>query len=360
MTKLFEPLKINGMQIKNRFVRSATMDHFAQDGMVSEKEISLYGELAKGEVGLIISHGLCPSSDGWVSTGQLCIDREETIPSLAKLTKAVHDHDGKIAAQIMHGGWFSNPTVTGCQVVGPSAMVNPANGYEARELKSEEIYRLVEDHIQAGRRAIEAGFDAVQFHCAHGWFLSTFLSPVTNLRQDEWGGSTAKRANFMLKVTEGLRKIAGPSYPIFIKMGLKDYHPKGQSAGEAIEIAKLLEAGGMDAFELSEGVEELRFHHVRDGAVHPYYTEECIEARKSLRTPVILVGGMREKAEMEKILTDNIADAVALCRPFIMDPHLVRKLRTGETDRSDCISCNECLQNMRQRNMHCPLVAQGK
>lgn len=332
------------------------MDHFAKDGMVTETEINLYGELAKGEVGLIISHGLCPSPDGWVSTGQLRIDHEETIPSLAKLTKAVHDYDGKIAAQIMHGGWFSNPTVTGCQVVGPSAMVNPANGFEARELSGDEILRLVKDHIQAGRRAVEAGFDAVQLHCAHGWFLSTFLSPVTNRRQDEWGGSTAKRANFVLRVTEGIRKIAGPAYPVFIKMGLKDYHPQGQSASEAIEIAKILEVGGMDAFELSEGVEELRFHHVREGAVQPYYTEECREARRSLKTPIILVGGMRTLADMERVMTDGIADAIALCRPFIMDSHLVRKFREGVTDRSDCISCNDCLQNMRQRNMHCPLV----
>ena len=126
MADIFEPFNINGMVVKNRFVRSATMDHFAENGMVSDTEIDLYRELACGEVGLIISHGLCPSPNGWVSTGQLRIDSDETIPSLEKLVKVVHENNGKIAAQIMHGGWFSNPAVTGTRVVGPSSMINPA------------------------------------------------------------------------------------------------------------------------------------------------------------------------------------------------------------------------------------------
>ena len=356
MSKLFEPLQINGMQLKNRFVRSATMDHFAADGMVTDKQIDLYRNLARGEVGLIVSHGLCPSPDGWVSTGQLRIDRDETIPSLAKLVNAVHENGGKIAAQLMHGGWFGNPSVTGTPVVGPSVMVNPINGYTVRELTGDEIPEQIERHVQAARRAVEAGFDAVQLHSAHGWFLSTFLSGVTNRRQDEWGGSPAKRANFVLRITEGIRRVAGPDYPVFIKLGLKDYHPRGQTVAEAVEIAKILEAGGMDAFELSEGVEESRFNHVRQDAMAPYYVDECREARRALGVPVILVGGMRRLADMEKILSDGMADAVSMCRPFIMDPYLVKKFREGVTDYSACTSCNGCLQSMRQRNMHCTLM----
>jgi len=332
------------------------MDHFAENGMVTETELDLYRDLALGEVGLIVSHGLCPSPDGWVSPGQLCIDRDETIPSLAKLVDVVHKNGGKMAAQLMHGGWFSNPAVTGQSVVGPTAMVNPANGYTARELAGDEVYGLVEVHVQAARRAIEAGFDAVQLHGAHGWFLSTFLSPVTNQRRDEWGGSAAKRARSVRLIIEGIRKIAGPDYPVFIKLGLKDYHPKGQSAAEAVEIAMILEAAGADAFELSEGVEIERFNHVRQNAVQPYYLEECMEARRKLKAPVILVGGMRRLAEMEKVITDGLADAVSMCRPFIMDPFIVKKFREGAVDASACTSCNDCLQEMRRRHMRCTLV----
>lgn len=356
INRMFEPWRINKLLLPNRFVRSATMDHFAQNGMVTETELNLYRDLALGEVGLIISHGLCPSADGWVSNGQLCIDRDETIPSLTKLVDVVHKNGGKIAAQLMHGGWFANPAATGQSVVGPTAMVNPINSYTVRELAGDEIYGLVLAHVQAARRAIEAGFDAVQLHSAHGWFLSTFLSPVTNSRQDEWGGSVTKRARFVRLIIEGIRKVAGPNYPVFVKLGLKDYHPKGQSASEAIEIAMILEAAGVDAFELSEGVEIARFNHVRKNAVHPYYIEECGEARRKLKAPVILVGGMRHLAEMEKVITDGLADAVSLCRPFIMDPFIVKKFREGTVDLSACTSCNDCLREMRQRTMHCTMV----
>lgn len=356
MPGLFEPFIINRLQIKNRFVRSATVDNLGQDGRVTEIQLKRYAELARGEVGLICSSGLFPSQDGWAAPGQPGIHRDEMIPSLEKLVRAVHENGGKIAAQLMHAGWFGNPAVSGLPVIGPSAMVNPANGRPVRELSSDEIYEHVDQYIQAGRRAVEAGFDAVQLHGAHGWLISAFLSPVTNRRQDEWGGSPEKRAAFVLRITEGLRRVVGPDYPIWIKLGLKDYHPQGRPLSEGIHTAKMLVESGMDAIEVSEGIEEQPFHHIRQDARIPYYLDECRQARLSLKVPLILVGGMRKLGDMQQVLDEGIADAVSLCRPFIMDPHIVRKFHEKAVDTSECTSCNECIQEMHARRIRCVLA----
>ena len=151
------------------------MDNLGENLKVSQKQLDFYRELALGEVGLIISSGLFPSLDGWAAPGQLGIHDNSMIPELSKLVNIVHQNGGKAAAQLMHAGWFGNPKISGCEVVGPSAMVNPANNLRVRELSSDEVYEHVEDFVQAARRAAEAGFDAVQIHGAHGWFVGMFL-----------------------------------------------------------------------------------------------------------------------------------------------------------------------------------------
>jgi 2,4-dienoyl-CoA reductase-like NADH-dependent reductase (Old Yellow Enzyme family) len=353
MSKLFEPFKINKLEIKNRFVRSATVDNLGKDKMVSEAQLAFYREMVLGEVGLIISSGLFPSLDGWTAPGQLGIHQDDMIPSLKKLTANVHKYGGKVAAQLMHAGWFGNPKTCGLQPVGPSAMFNPANKLECRELSSDEVYEHVDDFVQAGRRAYEAGFDAVQIHGAHGWLVSAFLSPVTNHRQDEWGGTAEKRANFVVRIIEGIRKLTGPDYPIMIKLGLKDYHPQGKTVAEGISSIKRFIKAGLDAVEVSEGVEEEAFHHIRKDAINPYYVDECRQARSALNIPVILVGGMRQLAEIKKVVDGGIADAVSMCRPFIMDQHIVQKFHQGKADSSQCTSCNGCIEWMQKQKLHC-------
>ena len=356
MANLFDKLNINKMEIINRFVRSATMDSMANHGMVSDAEISLYQELGKSEIGLIVSHGLFPTKEGQCSARQLSVHKDEAIPSLSRLVNTVHENNGKIAAQILHGGWLCRPEVTGLLPVGPSATVNTRSGLQIRELSSDEIYELVESYIQAARRIIEAGFDAVQLHGAHSWLLSAFLSPVTNKRDDEWGGSVEKRSNFLRRICRGIRQLAGPDYPVLVKLGIKDYHPEGKTISEGVKQARLLEADGVDAIEVSEGLEEDFFHHIRLDAVSPYYVEECRQAKQALSIPVILVGGMRKLQDMKAVIDEGVADAISMCRPFIMAPQLVNNFREGLTDSSGCVSCNECLAEMGRGQLRCTRV----
>ena len=347
MSKLFEPFKINRMQLKNRFVRSATMDNLGSDGLVTNAQLELYRDLCLGEVGLIISSGIFPSKSGWAGKGQLGAHTDATIPSLKQIADTVHKYQGKVAAQLLHGGWMANPEFIAQQPIGPSDVKYPATDVLIKGLSNDEVYEEIEHFIQAGRRLIEAGFDAIQFHGAHSWLLSAFLSPATNHREDEFGGTPQNRANFVLKIYEGIRKIAGPEYPIFIKLGLRDYHPQGKSREEGLEQALLFEKAGMDAIEISEGLEEDRSHHIRQDALKPYYLEECQRARELLKLPLILVGGMRQLKDIEKVVDSGLADAVSMCRPFVMDRYIVKKFHEGTANSSGCTSCNGCVGLLR-------------
>lgn len=357
MAGVFEPLTINGLELRNRFVRSATMETLGEQGRVTDALIDFYRELARGEIGLIITGGLCVRKDGQVSAGQIIADTDEVIPGLTRLTKAVHENGGKIAAQILHSGLNCREDLTGFQPVAPSPAVNPRTKAEVRELPGDEVHELVECFIQTGRRAMEAGFDAVQIHGAHSHLISEFLSPAINKREDEWGGSAEKRPNFVRRMYNGIRKLTGPDYPIIIKLGIVDYHPEGKSLSEGIKVARSLEADGIDAIELSEGFEEDGGHHIRHKALKPYYLDECRQARQALSLPLILVGGMRELKDIQAVLDEDIADAISMCRPFIMDPHIVRKFREGLGDKAECNSCNGCItMRNRERKSRCILV----
>ena len=355
MTSLFDPLKINQLEIQNRFIRSATMDSMAENGTVSDAELRMYENLGKGEIGLIMSHGLYPVQEGKASPGQLSVAKDEDILSLSRLVEKVHEGGGKIAAQILHGGWLCSPGVTGLEPVGPSEVINPRSSNQIRALTTDEVYQLVNSYVEATRRIMEAGFDGVQLHAAHSWILSAFLSPVTNKRTDEWGGTVEKRTGLVKKICEGIRAVAGPDFPLMVKLGIKDYHPEGKSVQEGILQAQILEAAGVDSIEVSEGLEEDFFHHIRPDVTAPYYLDECQVVKRRLDIPVMLVGGLRKVEDMKKVIELGIADAVSMCRPFIMDPGLVKKLKNSLADESKCTSCNQCMLKMGQGKLECVL-----
>ena len=355
MSVPFEPFVINRMKIKNRFVRSATMDNMGSNGMVTEAQLEVYRDLSLGEIGLIISSGIFPSKNGQAGIGQLGAHTDETIPSLKKITDVVHKNNGKVAAQLLHGGWQCNPEFIGQQPIGPSSLIHPSGGILIKGLSKDEVYEEIENFVQAGRRLVEAGFDSIQFHGAHSWLISAFLSPATNKRDDEFGGSAEKRANFVVQIYKGIRRIAGPHYPIFIKLGLKDYHSQGKSLNEGLKTAAILEKIGMDAIEISEGLEEERSHHIRLDALSPYYLDECRQARLILKRPIILVGGMRQLKDIEQVLKEDIADAVSMCRPFVMDRYIVKKFHDGVATISACTSCNGCI-GLNRTTLRCVLT----
>ena len=209
MAILFETSKIKNMTLKNRFVRSATWNGMAGKEGFSTKAIDeLKRELARGELGLVISGHAYVHPDGQVSPRQLGIFSDRHIDGLSRMTEVVHAAGGKIAVQLAHAGCHSDASLTGIEPMGPSVMEN-GSGPFCREMTEQDIGRMVSDFGHAALRAKEAGFDGIQLHAAHGYMMSQFLSPFYNKRSDDYGGTVAKRARIVLEILQKVQAEVG-------------------------------------------------------------------------------------------------------------------------------------------------------
>ena len=345
---LFQRIKIGSLELKNRFMRSATTSAWSDyNGIVRQEIVELYRRLAEGGVGLIVKGHLYVSKSGKVHVGMAGIDSDSQLPMLKRLTDAVHEHEGKIVAQLNHGGLKSM-----INHAGPSKY--HGEGWEGRELSSEEIWGIIEAFSNAAERALEAGFDGVQIHGAHGYLISEFLSPRLNRRSDEWGGSLQNRMRLLVEVYEAIRERLGKSIPIMLKMNCDDFVPGGFGIEESIVTALNICRRGIDLIEISGGGlglrgDEGRMREMRElarskdpalkEALYAGYASRIREVTKP--TPLALVNGIRSLVCMESIMKKGIADIISMSRPFIKEPDLVKRLQSGQ-DKATCTSCNLC------------------
>ncbi|WP_342305462.1 NADH:flavin oxidoreductase [Methanolobus sp. ZRKC5] len=348
---LFEPIELGNMDVPNRFVRSATHEWMAEpDGTPTERLGELYEELARNDVGLIITGYAYVNPKGKSDRLQQGIYDDRFIEPYKKIVSRVHEHGSKIVVQIMHGGRQTMLSAKTPIMLAPSAVTNKRNGVTPEEMTEEEVLETIEDFANAARRAKEAGFDGVQLHCAHGFLLSNFISPYTNRRKDRWGGSTEKRTQVILDIITRIHEMIGDDFPILVKLNATDGFPKGKKnvldAPECVEIAKILAANGVCAIEVSGGIVEAGQEMFRTKVDRPedeaYYRNYSKMIKEAVDVPVIVVGGIRSKAVMEQMLAEEYADMVSLCRSLICEPDLVAKIRNGETEIAKCVSCNLC------------------
>ncbi|MEN2986199.1 MAG: NADH:flavin oxidoreductase [Thermodesulfovibrionaceae bacterium] len=365
--KLFSPFRIKSIKMSNRIVRSATYEKMAdEDGFVTEQLTDLYIKLAKGGVGLIITGNTLVHVSGRSAPKMLCIHNDFYIEGLKKLTEAIHKVGSQIVIQLTHGGrQCSRLFLGGRDPVAPSAVYEPVFKVMPRELTNEEIWELIESFGKAAKRAKEAGFDGVQLHGAHGYLINQFLSPYTNKRKDYWGGDEERRFHFLEEVYLNIRDNVGYDYPIMIKLNACDFIEGGLTLEESLRIAKRLESLGIDAIEISGGIVESKpeLRPVRVGIDSPdkeaYFREFSREFKKNLKTPIILVGGIRSRAVAEDILQKEDADLISLSRPLIREPNLPKKWMKGK-EKADCISCNGCLQFMKLDYVRCVQLEKRK
>jgi 2,4-dienoyl-CoA reductase-like NADH-dependent reductase (Old Yellow Enzyme family) len=346
MMRLFREGQIGSLWIPNRLVRSATAERMsAPDGLVTEPLIAMYRELAAGGVGLIIAGHSYVRADGRTSKSMSALDRDETVAGWRRLTDAVHAEGGRIAAQINHGGRQCDVRVVGVARA-PSAV--PFKGATPEPLTDAEIWELVGAYAAAARRAVDAGFDAVQIHGAHGYLISSFHSPYTNHRDDAWGGSLANRGHFGREVTRAIREEVGPTYPLLLKLNASDGVAGGVTREDAVQLARDLEAAGVDAIEVSGGIADSDL----PWAIRPvtpeteaYFAGDARAIRAAVTIPVILVGGIRSFEVAEAQLESGAADFVSLCRPLIREPGLPQRWAAGQREPATCISCDRCGQH---------------
>ncbi len=350
------------MTLANRFVRSATWEGMANEDLtVTSRLIDLMVELVEGGVGLIITGFACVTKDGIGPPRMIGCYSDAHIPGLTKMTEAVHEAGGKIMAQIAHGGAQGSTQQTGEQLLGPSVI--PAIGGEGsacRAMTIGDIQRIIHAFGEAGRRAKQAGFDGVQLHGAHGYLLSEFLSPFFNKRTDEYGGSLENRARFVLECFQSVREAVGADYPVTIKLNSEDYLEDGLTMDEMLQVASMLETQGIDAIELSGGTSwafrsgnpDASFARVEKTEV--YYREAATRYKESINVPLILVGGIRSYEVAEELVSEGIADYIALCRPLIREPDLVNRWKSGDTWGAECISDNACMRvDTEEKGIHC-------
>jgi len=361
MTELFECTSINGMSLANRFVRSATWEGLAdKDGTVTLRLIEMMVELAKGEVGLIISGHTFVSPEGQVSPRQLAAYEERFLPGLRDMVRAVHSVGGKIALQLAHGGSRANSELSGLEPIGPSAVEKDGQPI-CRMAGLEDVASIVSAFARAARIAKQAGFDAVQIHAAHGFLLSQFLSPAFNKRSDEYGGELANRARLLLKVVQSIRNIVGPTYPILVKINSEDFLDDGMSCAEAVEVSGWLEKASIDAIEFSGGTTNSpeKFLPVRPGILKTpeqevYYRMAARLYKQKVTIPLILVGGIRSYEVAEELVQDGTADYISLSRPLICEPGLVKRWREGDRRKAECVSDNACFApGLAGRGIYC-------
>jgi 2,4-dienoyl-CoA reductase-like NADH-dependent reductase (Old Yellow Enzyme family) len=342
MSLLFEPFKMGPLELKNRFVRSATTSYWAdRRGVLRPEIIDLYRTLAQGGVGLIIKGHLFVTDAGKAHAGMAGISQDYHLPRLRELTAAVHRHEGHIVAQLNHGGMYSI-----VDRAGPSTYV--VTGSKARALAAPEVRDIIEAFGTAAERALAAGFDGVQIHGAHGYLISQFLSRRVNRRTDEWGGPLKNRKRLLLAVYDAIRRRLGGRVPILLKLNCDDFAPAGFTLDEAALVGAALCQRRLTALEVSGGgvgrQDELR---ARARSPDPVLREASFAGhaaairRAITPTPLALVGGIRSLTCMKALVRQDVADLISMSRPFIREPDLVRRLEAGQ-QASTCTSCNLC------------------
>lgn len=356
MADIFTPWTMNRLTLPNRLVRSATWEGLAEEGGIPGHDlINATADLAQGGVGLIIMGFSYIMPQGQAMPRQTGIHRDANIGPMTRVSDAVHQAGGKAAMQIVHGGGQCRAKITGSQPVGPSKLVHPFTQEEVAELSQDQIAEIIEAFAMAAGRARAAEFDAVELHGAHGYLISQFLSPLTNQRQDEYGGSLANRARFCYQVFQAVRDMVGPRFPIFIKLNSEDAMPGGIPVQEAVEVAATLSEMGIDAIEVSGGVpvagKKSPSRMVKAAEDEGYFLDAAAKIKTAVSCPVIAVGGLRSPAVIEKAL-DRV-DAVAMCRPFINEPDLAARWKSGDRSPAKCISCNKCFEYTARHGLGC-------
>ncbi len=336
MGLLFTPYQIGSLQTSNP----------DPDGRPLPPLTNLYEDLARGGVGLIITGHMYVHPSGKAHDEMTGVYSDDLIPDLAELARTVHGLGGRIVPQINHGGMNSQAEAIS-EPISPSAIDQPFLEKPAREMTPREVDTAIHAFADAARRCKEAGFDGVQIHAAHGYLVSQFLSPFVNKRTDQWGGTAEKRMRFLRDVCSAVREQVGDEYPVLIKLGMEDGVEGGLSSEEGAGVVAALAGMGIDAVEISGGLGgENKNLNVRKGiqteAKEAYFLPLAREARRRTDLPILLVGGFRSRSVMETVLADGLADYVSLCRPLISEPDLPNQFRLGLSEKSRCLSANNC------------------
>ncbi len=344
MKSLFDQTQFAGIKLKNRFFRSATYDGLADEhGHMTEELFQAYENLAKGGVGTIIT-GLTSVTDiEQFLPRRMAVYDDSFIESYQTLTEMSHRYHANIILQLVCLG---SQTSAGKVMWGPSSVEDLGYKTTPAEMTPQEILLVQSAFAAAALRAKKAGFDGVQMHVAHGYLLSTFLTPYYNRRTDGYGSSIENRARMVVETFKAIREKVGPNYPVLIKINSEDYMDQGMTFEECKYVCQKLVELGVNVIEVSGGSISSRRNEGPSRIITPeqetYFKPYAAEIAQEINVPMILVGGNREFELMTEILNQTPIEYFALSRPLIRESNLINRWQSGDQDRAKCISCSKC------------------
>lgn len=328
MKTIFEPFSARNLKAKNRLVRSATWENLATPaGGICANSYRLYDILAAGGVGTIITGFTSVDANDRYFGGMMRLCNDSLVPEYKKLTDIIKKHGVAAITQLALGAYYARGRDGRYREVDIDYMT------------TEQIRDMIGMFVEAGRRAAQAGFDGVQIHAAHFFFLSRFISPAVNHRTDEYGGSNAGRARVLVEILNGIRGN-NPQLHMTVKINSSDFLPGGLTEQDSLEICRILADNGIDSIEVSgNGTSRPGIRNADDEA---YFGLFAMRLAEVVNVPVILVGGLRSRKVMELLLRNSGIELLSLSRPLIRQPDLPALFAGGKAEKADCISCNAC------------------
>ena len=345
---VFQPLKLRGLILKNRLFASPTsMDPTNPNASYGIENFNYYKLRAAGGAACVtIGEVMVDLDKGRSHPIQVGINRPESWSRFARMADVIHGQGAACSLELDHGGALA--TIDGV-VKGPSAYIDPW-GDPIEEMTEEDIQEAVEKYAEGAANAKRLGYDMVMIHAGHGWLIHQFLSPLTNLRTDKWGGTPEKRLNFMLAVVDAVREAVGRNFPIDIRISGSERTEGGYGLDYGVQIAKALD-GKVDLIHVSAGTQQVPYSAV---LMHPSPFEKdmenaglAAEIKKHVQTPVCTVGAFNVPQDMENYLAETGVDGISMGRALIADPFLPKKMLRGEEDTiTYCLRCTECLSGL--------------
>ena len=341
--KLFEPYTVKSMTLRNRIVMTPIGTNFAEHtGEVNERIIDYYKQRAKGGTGLItIEAASVYSPQGASGSYQLRIDHDNYIPGLYRLCESIHDCGSKISILLNHAGSAANGKITNIQPVSASDIPSRVGGDIPRALTTDEIYTIVDKFAEAAKRAVTAGFDAVEIHAGHSYLISQFLSPVYNDRTDEFGGSIENRTRFCRMIIDEVRSQIGPHMPIMLRLSADEFVKGGNTLEDTLKYLEYLN-DEVDIFDVSCGLNDsiqyqIDANYMKDG----WRSYMAKAVKEKFGKPVISMGNYRDPQVVEDTLARGDCDLIGMGRGLIAEPNWVHKVANDqECMLRKCISCN--------------------
>jgi 2,4-dienoyl-CoA reductase-like NADH-dependent reductase (Old Yellow Enzyme family) len=380
---LFTSYKLGVITLRNRVIRAAAFEGMCPGNSPSDELINYHRAVAAGGVAMTTVAYAAVERSGLSFPHQLLL-RNEVVPKLKTLTNAVHKEGAACSIQIGHCGNMAKASIAGSRPVAPTSRINFYGPTFPRAMNTTDIHSIAHSYGKAVHLARESGFDVVEVHAGHGYLISQFLSPYTNHREDEFGGSLDNRTRFMRLVMEEVKHAAGSDMAVLVKMNMRDGFKGGMEQDECLEVARMLEEAGADALVLSGGFVskapmyilrgampvKILAHYMEDRLIRmfvrlfgnqlikaeafkeAYFLEDALKFRAKLKLPLVYVGGLLSQEMIDAVLEKGF-EMVAVARALIKDPDFINKLLHQTLSRSSCDICNYCIAKMYTREVSC-------